>query len=91
MAKAEEDNSYYDKTAEGLEHLATATMSDKYAMENLAQGISTSNSTAKALLKLQEQITELALQVQSMSYNNNSDQQNKQNQRNSPKILSKRE
>ena len=68
MATVEEENSYYDKMAEPLEQLAAAKMVDKEAMANLAHRISTNNSTAAALLKLQEQITELACQVQSMSY-----------------------
>ena len=63
------DDTYYDKTAEALSELAAATMADREAMANLAQGISTNNSTAAALTKLQEQITELARQVQNLSYN----------------------
>ena len=64
-----------DKKEEVLEQLAVATIADREAMDNLAQHISAKNSTAEALVKLQEQITVLAQQVQDMAndgkYNNN--------------------
>ena len=49
-----------DKTAEALEQLAAATIADQKAMANLAEHINQNNSTAVALVKLQEQITALS-------------------------------
>ena len=48
-----EDEYIRDKTAEALEQLAAATISDREAMANLAQHISSNNRTVVALVKLQ--------------------------------------
>ena len=75
-----------NKKSEALEQLATATIADWEAMSNLAHQISANNSTAEALVKLQEQITVLAQQVQDMA----SDGRSNNNKRNNGQRVQKR-
>ena len=49
-----EDKYFRDKTAEALKQLAAATIAGREAMVNLAHHIRSNNSSAAALVKLQE-------------------------------------